>query len=121
MRLHHPFSEGDRMKRFTLIAAAAAVLMAAPFPTYAKDLGRVFTEVSQRTDFPVLSVSRKVVPCNGNKPITLVTLINCLDQTEAFFNVKTEELEIRKYKLYKGMIKHSGPSWQSELCSNRIR
>ena len=93
---------------------AAALLAAAP--AVAQDPGRVFTEVSQRSNFPVLAVTRKIVPFNGNKPLTLVTLINCLDQTEAAVNVKTEKLEIREFPLYKGMIKHSGPSWQSELC-----
>ena len=106
------------MKRFAPIAAAAAVLLSATLPSNAKSLGRGFTEVSRRSDEPVLAVTRKIVPSNGNKPVTLVSLINCLDQTEAFFNVNTEKLEVRKFNLYKGMIKHSGPSWQSELCSD---
>ena len=107
------------MRRLPTITAASTVLLAASFPANAKDLGSVFTEVSQRTGVPVLAVTRKLVPFNGNKPFILVTLINCLDQTEAFFNVKTEKLEVRKFKLYKGTIKHSGPSWQLKLCSDR--
>ena len=100
------------------IALAALMLIAGP--AVAKDLGRVFTEVSQRSNAPVLAVTRKIVPFNGNEPLTLVSLINCLDQTEAAFNVETEKLEVRQFPLYKGMIKHSGPSWQSELCSSRF-
>ena len=108
------------MKRLTSFIAAG-VLLVVPFPANAKDLGRVFTEVSQQSNAPVLAVTQKYVPFNVNKPITLLTLINCLDQTEATFNVNTKKLQVREYKLYKGMIKHSGPSWQSELCSNRSR
>ena len=108
------------MTKFQAFASsvAAALLLAVPAYGNAKDLGRVFTEVSQRSNYPVLAVTQKYVPFNGNKPITLLTLINCLDQTEATFNVNTKKLQVREYKLYKGMIKHSGPSWQSELCSN---
>ena len=96
------------MKRLTSFIAAG-VLLVDPFPVNAKDLGRVFTEVSKQSNAPVLAVTQKYFPFNGNKPITLLTLINCLDQTEATFNVNTKKLQVREYKLYKGMIKHSGP------------
>ena len=101
--------QADRMKR--LSAITTAVLLTAPIPANAEGLGRMFTEVSQRTDVPVMAVTRTLVPFNGTEPFILVTLINCLDQTEAFFNVNTEKLEIRKFNA----------SWQSELCSNRSR
>ena len=111
------------MTKFKAFASsvAAALLLAVPFPANAKDLVRVFTEVSQQSNAPVLAATQKYVPFNGNKPITLLTLINCLDQTEATFNVKTEKLEVREFNLYKGTIKHSGPSWQSAHCSDRSR
>ena len=96
------------MKRLTS-TIAAAVLLGAPFPANAEDLGRVFTKVSQQSTAPVLAVTRKYVPNNGTKPITLLTLIKCLDQTEAFFNVETKKIQVRNFRLSKRMIKHSGP------------
>ena len=101
------------------IALAALLLIAGQ--AAAKDLGRAFNKVSQRSGAPVLAVTRTIVPSNGNEPLTLVYLINCLDQTQASFNVETEKLQVREFPLYKGMIKHSGPSWQSELCSSLLR
>jgi len=83
-----------------------------------KVIGTRFTDVDTQSNAPhILAVKTLIVPFNGSNPLTLLTLIDCLNQTHAYYHVNEKKIVVKPFRLYKGMIKHSGPSREVKLCN----